>query len=569
MSRNSGPCTYETIQAAVTAAVNGDTIRVAAGLYLESIDIVSKNLTITGGYDSSCTTPVAGGMSQIQASAVGSVVDVLGASVVTLNNLDLSGGTSFGAGVDLVGSSRVTLSNTDVHDNSAGASGGGLYIGATSVVTFSNDSDIYNNTATAGGGAIVYGSLYGFDTSSDIYNNSSTSDGGGFYLAGGILSVDNADIVANIATDRGGGIYSSNGVITLSNSVFVGETAPCCQSAANGGGIYADNSQVNLLGSATSVLNNTATTNGGGLYLINGSRLVVTGGSVGYQSSSVAGNDAVLGAGIYTDGSTIDFQGRIVNNIASTSGGGLYATNSTITMTNATVGGAGANLHNQIGATGLNGAGLYLFNNTHATLDNTIIISNTLSNPATGYGGGIYIRQGSVITMTNSRIEQHFLPSMGDGRGAGLYIYDSIVNLNSTQVISNTASGFGGGARLFGTSTINILAGSAFTNNKALNGPGGAIAAINLPDINVIDAGFRSNTASGDGGAIYLDAGTLDLTGTWDVSSNSAGGNGGASPSWERATPILLCLQVPVRAVWQVTMQMETAVLSQWRTPIR
>ena len=339
VSRNSGPCTYETIQAAVTAAVNGDTIRVAAGLYLESIDIVSKNLTITGGYDSSCTTPVAGGMSQIQASAVGSVVDVLGTSVVTLNNLDLSGGTSFGAGVDLVGSSRVTLSNTDVHDNSAGASGGGLYIGATSVVTFSNDSDIYNNTATAGGGAIVYGSLYGFDTSSDIYNNSSTSDGGGFYLAGGILSVDNADIVANIATNRGGGIYSSIGVITLTNSVFVGETAPCCQSAANGGGIYADNSQVNLLGSATSVLNNTATTNGGGLYLINGSRLVVTGGSVGYQSSSVAGNDAVLGAGIYTDGSTIDFQGRIVNNIASTSGGGLYATNSTITMTNATVGG--------------------------------------------------------------------------------------------------------------------------------------------------------------------------------------------------------------------------------------
>jgi predicted outer membrane repeat protein len=231
---------------------------------------------------------------------------------------------------------------------------------------------------------------------------------------------------------------------------------------------------------------------------------------------------------MYVITSTVDFSGQFVNNIASNSGGGLYATNSAITMTNTTIGGVAANRPNRIGPTGLNGAGMYLINNTHATLDNTDIVSNTLSNPGTGYAGGIYVRAGSAITMTNSRIQRHYLPSASDGRGAGLYIYDSTVTLNNTQVISNTANNLGGGARLFGTSTLNVLNGSSFINNRALHGMGGAIAATNSADINATNATFQSNSASGDGGAIYLDAGTLDFNGSWDVRFNTATGNGGA-----------------------------------------
>ncbi len=107
-------------------------------------------------------------------------------------------------------------------------------------------------------------------TSSDIYENSSTTDGGGIYISGGTVVLDNSDVVANTATEDGGGIYLVNGILKLSNSVFVGETAPCCQSAANGGGIYASGSQI-FVASGSTVMNNTATTNGGGLYLVNGS----------------------------------------------------------------------------------------------------------------------------------------------------------------------------------------------------------------------------------------------------------------------------------------------------------
>jgi hypothetical protein len=528
VSINSSPCAYETIQAAINAAVNGNTIRVAAGSYTEAIDIVAKTITIEGGYDSTCSTLNPSAITELDATGIGgSVVDVTSGTVLTLNNLQLTGGNDFGGGVDLLGASRVTLNNTDIFGNN-GTSGAGVYIGVSSVVTYTSDTDIYNNIASSdGGGAIVYGSLYGFDTNSDIYSNSAVN-GGGIAVLNGIVRLNNTDVVANIASNFGGGIYASNSSVTLSNSVFVGETAPCCQSAAAGGGIYASGGQVSLEGAATSVLNNTASGDGGGIYLINNASLNVSGGSLGYDTTTNAGNDAVLGAGMFVVGSKVDFSGRIVNNIATNSGAGVYATNSTLTVNHATIGGRNANQHNHIGATGYNGAGLYLINNTRASLDDTNIISNTLSNPATGYGGGIYVREGSTITLTNSTIQEHMLPSATDGRGAGLYIYDATVTMSNTQVISNTTNNLGAGARLFGTSTLNILDGSAFINNKSLGGVGGAVAATNTPTIRVKDGIIKSNTARDDGGAFYLDAGTLDFEGWWDVRFNLAGGNGGA-----------------------------------------
>ncbi len=143
------------------------------------------------------------------------------------------------------------------------------------------------------------------------------------------------------------------------------------------------------------------------------------------------------------------------------------------------MGGLRVNEPNRIGASGLNGAGMYLINNTHAWLDQTDIFSNTLTNINTGYGGGIYIREGSVLTMTNSRVEEHKLPSAFDGRGAGMYIYNATVTMSNTVVANNTAANFAGGVRMFGTSTLNILDGSLFNNNQALAGNGGGIAATN------------------------------------------------------------------------------------------
>lgn len=527
-------CGYGTIQAAINAAPNGATVRLVGGaIFTESIDFSARVLGLEGGYDATCAALVPGSTSRVDGAVLGSVVDLTGGSIVRLSNLVIRLGSSFGGGLDLLGASHATLSNTDVISNAGVSGGGGIYIGIGSQVTLTGGSTVSNNSSSAGGGAMVYGRLNALDTASDITGNTSSGDGGGVYLSGGTLYLNGADVHDNLAggaAGRGGAIYAISGaVVTLTNSSFIGESLPCCNVAYDGGGIYADNSRIYSLGGNSTILQNHAARNGGGLYLTNGSLFSATAGTnVGYYVSASNGNTATLGAGIYVQTSTVEFAGRIINNIAATSGGGMYATASVVTLTGATVGGTGTNQANKIGPAGLNGAGLYLINGTRADISNTVVSSNTLQNAASGYGGGLYVRAGSAVTLTNSRVERNVAPSIFDGRGAGIYLYDGQVTMDHSQLITNTAASKGGGIRLFGASQLTVTNSSALDYNSATTGEGGAIAATNVPVVAIRDSTLQHNSAGTDGGAIYLDAGTVDFTGWWDVRFNGAGGNGGA-----------------------------------------
>jgi len=521
-----GACSYGTIQQAVNAANDGDTIRVAAGVYFENVDITAgKTITIEGGYNNTCTATGAD-TTRIEGSAgSGSTIDILGGTT-RLHNLQVAWGSDTGGGLDVGGNGQVTLDNTDVFNNH-GDYGGGIWLDTGTAVTITNGSEVHDNTGQSdGGGVRVWGKFFGYSNDSDIYDNCAPN-GGGFSVPGGHLALNAADVYGNqaaAATGKGGGIHVySNGVVTLTNQVFVyfGNTA------YDGAGIYADNARINL--TTATFRDNTAANNGGGLYLTNNSTLHGTASSIGQEATGLY-NEAVRGAGIYAITSTIDFAGSIINNRATSSGGGLYAANSTVTLTNATVGGTGANLPNLLGPSGHEGAGLYLTDNTHALLNNTVVTSNTFQSTTYTYGGGVLVDAGSVLTLTNSRIERHFAPDPSNGRGAGLYVRNATVTLDNSQIISNTAGTVGGGVRLYG-GTLNVTNGSSLVNNQATNGEGGAIAAtynITTPDINISNATLQHNAAATHGGAIYLDSGTLDATGWWDFRWNHAGGHGGA-----------------------------------------
>lgn len=525
---NSGPCLFASVQAAINAAPNGANIVVAGQVLSEAIDIASRTITLTGGYDAACTAPVIGTRTTLSPSVGGSVVDFFGGSMARLEALVVRNGTGFGAGLDILGSSQVTLVNTRVERNQ-GTIGGGIYVGTGSAITLTSSSTVFSNTATSiGGGAVVYGQLAALDTSSDFSTNSAP-DGGNLAVLGGRVFLNNADVVAGTATNRGGGIYATNGaIITLTNSVFVGESSPCCQTATDGGGIYANNSQIVSLGGNVTILQNQASNQGGGVYLVNSVFSATSGTNLGYDVTTGNGNQAVLGGGLYATTSTVIFNGRVINNRASNSGAGLYATASTLTMTGAQVGGLAANHPNRIEATGLNGAGLYLINNTQATLSNMAVLSNVLANPATGYGGGLYVRDGTVLTMTNSRVENHRAVSSSDGRGGGLYVYDAYAWLDNTQFLTNSAQ-LGGAVRLFGSSALILTNHTLFQANTAYNGPGGGVAATDSANLTVSAGRFYSNSASTHGGALYLEGNSIaSFNGVWAMNYNTATVNGGA-----------------------------------------
>ena len=525
-----GACAYPTIQQAVNAANNGDTIRVSAGVYFENVNITTtKTITVEGDYNATCTA-TGGGSTRIDGSANSDNTVYLSGGVTRLRNLAITWGSgTFGAGIEALGPAQVILDNADVFNN-YGVFGGGVYVGTGAVVTATNGSEIHDNAATSdGGGVKVWEQFFGYSTTSDTYNNCAPN-GGGFSVPGGQLYLNAADMSGNQAagaTGKGGGIYvTSGGVVTLTNSAFV----YFLNRAYDGAGIYADNAKVYLQGAGTTLRDNIATNYGGGIYLTNNSRLTSIGAHIGQAGAGLA-NEAARGAGIYAITSTIDFAGSIINNIASGAGAGIYATASTVNLTNATVGGIGVNEANQLSATGHEGVGLYLTNNTQATLSNTIVASNTFQTSGWTYGGGLHVSNGSAVTLTNSRVERHIAQSNLTGRGGGIYIDSARVTLDNTDVISNTSGGAGGGIRLWSASALNVLNNSSLVNNQALTGEGGAIAAainVGTPDINITNATLQYNTAATDGGAIYLDAGRLDVNGWWDVQSNHAAGNGGA-----------------------------------------
>lgn len=530
-----GACAYSTIQQAVNAAQDGDTVRIATGVYFEMVDVSGKNITLAGGYDPTCTSYITGTTRIDGGATSGSVLDV-SSSILGVRNLDIAWGNAIGGGVDALSNARVTLDNVDVYNNSASYAAG-IYVSSSSVVTLTNGSRLYSNNAASseGGGARVWGQLSAYGEDSDIYNNCAPS-GGGLYVPGGRLSMQQADVFSNraaAADGKGGGIHVVNqGTVSLRNNVAVGTALFMpSQSAYDGAGIYADNSTVTLDG--VNLGGNIAARYGGGLYLGNNSTLQAVNTNLGHTIWFLGtiqwGNSANFGGGLYADGSTVNFGGNIATNFANYSGGGIYATNSALNLTNATVGLVGSAWGNRLGTSGNTGAGLYLTSGSIGVLNTTVIVSNTFQTTSYTYGGGIYATENSTVTLTNSRIEQHYAPSAFDGRGAGLYLNNSTATLDNSQILSNTAGTVGGGVRVWLTSTLNVLNGSVIANNQSLNGVGGAVAAAGTPDINIENATLRNNTAATNGGAIHIENGALDFTGSWTLRENTAtGGNGGA-----------------------------------------
>ena len=197
-------------------------------------------------------------------------------------------------------------------------------------------------------------------------------------------------------------------------------------------------------------------------------------------------------------------------------------------MTLANVGKPTGDRPNKLGVDGNEGVGLYLTNNTTATLDETEVSGNVFQTTGYTFGGGVHISDGSTLLLeNNSSVDSHIAPSATLGRGAGIYAVSAAVTLDNSQVVSNTAGTNGGGFRLYNDCELNIQNSSVVSNNEAENGEGGAIASYGDNDINISDAVLEHNQAETDGGAIYINDGSLDFTGWWVLRWNYALGNGG------------------------------------------
>jgi len=230
------PAQYEFIGDAIFAAENGDTVLVAPGMYVGSVNFMGKAITVksSGG----ATATVLSGNNNYPVHVVAFENGEGPDSVI--DGFTITQGWDWSGGGVYCDACSPTIRNNIISDNEANY-GGGIYcrLGASPIVT---NNTIINNTAR-----IVYGGM-----------------------GGGILCVSNSNAF-------------------ISNNRFIGNQAPC------GGGIYCDSSSPIIINNI--VIENEAILNmhgiggqGGGICSGNYAVPKIT-------NNTIVGNNALQGGG--------------------------------------------------------------------------------------------------------------------------------------------------------------------------------------------------------------------------------------------------------------------------------
>jgi hypothetical protein len=252
------PTEHSTIQAAIDAAVAGDTIIVSPGTYVENINFGGKDIILTS---TAPTDPNVVAATIIDGNAAGLVVTFGGTetSACVLRGFTVRDGHGI-----LGNGTQATIEYCRITGNSdyrGSYEGGGL----AECDGLINHCTIDNNTAFGGtpfGG--MGGGLYDCDgtiTHCMIINNEAWmseydigGEGGGLYDCDGVII--NCTITGNTADDNGGGLHGCDGPIT--NCTIAGNTS----SYVSGGGLYDCDGPI----TNCTITGNTADGSGGGLY---------------------------------------------------------------------------------------------------------------------------------------------------------------------------------------------------------------------------------------------------------------------------------------------------------------
>ncbi len=262
-----------TITAAIGKSVDGDTIQIAAGTYLEhDIELSSNNLTLVGA-DAGSTIIDGGGNGRVfrtyLTNTIANVTIQNGATITPPSNIfDTGGGAILNSGTLTIQDSVIknnsalgsggaiftlnhalTIENTEIISNTAEGVGGGIYGYNTGGVITLTNSLLAGNTAvgTYGGGIDANGPLYLRDTT--IRDNSSASFGGGLRLYDQAV-LENVTLTGNQAAS-GAAIFAQQGAITLTNVTVSENTA-----SNSYGGIYLSGPGVSLYLQNSTIANN-------------------------------------------------------------------------------------------------------------------------------------------------------------------------------------------------------------------------------------------------------------------------------------------------------------------------
>ena len=219
----------------------------------------------------------------------------------TITNSEYDGGIKLSNNAT---DSTLLIDKSDISNNQSSGGGGGLHasINSNTVIKIS-DSTFTGNTTFGAGGAInirAGGMTSVTIENSSISGNSSNNQGAGISITnnytGTEVSIDRSTISGNTGGHNGGGLYvtnsgSASGNFSISQSTLSGNTT----TGNHGGAIYFDDSStspgtlLNLLVDSSTIVNNTASYQGGGIYHSGANQIIEIQNTVIAQNTANSG----------------------------------------------------------------------------------------------------------------------------------------------------------------------------------------------------------------------------------------------------------------------------------------
>ncbi len=368
-------CSLREAFAAANATDSADTIEFDAAVFSipQTIMLIGGELTVTENGGSLTVNGAGANLLTVSGNGNNRVFFINSGASAVINNLKITGGGGTGAIINNAGgaiavyAARLDLSNVIIEGNSVNGNGGGIY-GFFNAEIKVFDSIVRGNRANGGGGIYSQSSKLNVERSF-IGDNTASGDGGGIYAIDGVTIINNSTVSSNTG-NGGGGILAFEDALTITSSSINNNTG------TSGGGISSLFSIVNLFDSVISgnrvseegggirhtgshtlshtlrltrcrILNNTANGVGGGVMNV---REFVAGATVNFLMtySTVSGNTADAGGGIYNDSSALVVFSTIDHNTANGGGGifnrsGMALINSTVSGNRAVLEGGGIN----------------------------------------------------------------------------------------------------------------------------------------------------------------------------------------------------------------------------------
>ncbi len=486
-----------------TADQNGGGLAVADGAAADlGVVVVEFNesplgggISVAGTGSNLSTGP--GTTIQSNSAGIGGGVAVVDRATANLRGSLVSGNLArvAGGGIAATSLANLDLAGTQISTNRAGTSvafgrGGGIYAQSGAQVDVRNSVISYNGATAIGtnideGGGAFAGSGVVMDIDNSTISGNVAVNGGGVFAAAATdglpgradLYLSNTNIVGNFAYDNGAGVHAGRNsdvmlkCVTIANNYALG---------GFGGGLHlegaaAPNGVVADVVDST-IVENRADQNGGGISSRNGAELSMTNSIVSNNQANERGGGLYLTGGMDGNGlNRTEVQLSLISgNRAETfgvpyantrSGGGIWAGNmavvdidtTTIEANTATAFGGGIAVRNTgsfevrnstvSGNSSTNGGGAAVVRSNATFLQTTFN-----GNQAESHGGGFYIQSTlpNSVDIVHSTISLNSAASGGSGRGGGIYAgnvaatYALQVNLDHTIVSRNLGAPLGG-----------------------------------------------------------------------------------------------------------------------------